>query len=94
MDALSVLLKPVITEKSARLAQDNQYVFAVHPDATKIEIASAVASIFKVKVKSVRTVTRLAKIKRRGARWSTRGGGRRAIVTIAAGQQLDVTGIS
>ncbi len=94
MDPLSVLLKPVITEKSARLAQENQYVFAVHPDATKIEIGAAVTAIFKVKVEAVRTVTRLAKIKRRGARWSTRGGGRRAIVRLAAGQQLDVTGIS
>lgn len=91
MNAQDVILKPIITEKSARLAQQNQYVFAVNPAATKIEIARAVAELYKVSVIAVRTVTRHAKHKRRGVRWSTKGGSRRALVSVKAGQQLDVT---
>lgn len=88
----SVLLRPIVTEKSARLAQFNQYVFAVALDATKIDVAQAVTKLFKVKVQSVRTVTAKGKVKRRGRtrlREVRRSDVKRAIVTLAKGQQID-----
>lgn len=91
MQPEAVILHPVVTEKSARLSQGGQYVFAVHPGATKIQIAAAVAVLFKVKVRSVRTVNREGKRKRRGAHWTRRPASKRAIVTLVAGQQIDVT---
>ena len=91
MNAYEILVRPVVTEKSARLAQENRYVFIIRDGVTKIDVARAVADLYKVKVTAVRTVTRHAKRKRRGARWAVKSGSRRAIVSLAAGQQLDVT---
>ncbi|MEK7475531.1 MAG: 50S ribosomal protein L23 [Candidatus Coatesbacteria bacterium] len=86
-----IIVRPVITEKSARLATAGQYVFVVHPDANKPQVAEAIEKLFKVKVVSVRTVTRHGKVKRRGAHYITRPSTRRAIVTLAKGLTLDVT---
>jgi len=85
----SILIRPVITEKTSRLAQQNQYVFAIHPDANKIQVAEAVSKIFKVKVLRVRTMNSAGKRKRRGQHWVHRSAVKRAYVTLAKGQQLD-----
>ena len=93
MHGETILLWPVVTEKTARLAQVNQYVFAVHPDANKIQVAEAVQKIFKVKVLSVRTQNCPGKRKRRGVRWVRRSAVKRAIITLAQGQQIDTSAL-
>ena len=89
MEPESIIVRPVVTEKSARLGQQSQYVFVVARDANKIEIADAVRKIFKVQVLSVRTMNSAGKRKRRGNRWVRRAAIKRAIVTLAKGQQID-----
>lgn len=86
-----VLLRPVISEKSTFLAERNTYLFEVRRDANKHEIKEAVEAAFKVDVRSVRVVSVRPKQKRRGRR--TPGivpGWRKAIVTIAAGQKIEL----
>jgi len=88
-----VLVGPVITEKTARLAQDSQYVFAVDPDATKVDVRGAVERFFKVKVVAVRMLNVKGKLKSRGlgrsVRWIRRPDVKRAVVRLAKGQTID-----
>ena len=86
-----VILSPVITEKSTLLTEVNQVVFRVTADATKPKIAKAVAELFKVKVKSVNTVTVKGKTKAARGRPYKRSDYKKAIVTLEEGQQIDVT---
>lgn len=86
-----VLLRPVISEKSVIETERNNYTFAVARDANKFEIKAAVEAEFKVDVLGVRVVNVKPKQKRRGRR--TLGmvpGWRKAIVTIAAGQKIEL----
>jgi len=86
-----VILSPVITEKSTKLSEANQVVFRVAKDATKPEIAKAVETLFKVKVKAVNTVNTKGKQKAfRGKRFY-KSDVKKAIVTLAEGHQIDVT---
>jgi large subunit ribosomal protein L23 len=93
----TVLIRPIITEKSARMAQDNQYVFAVNPDATKIDVRGAVEKLFKVKVIAVRVMNVKGKLKSRGlgrsVRWIRRPDIKRAVVSLAKGQQIDLSAL-
>src|SRR5680860_1682252 len=66
MDARQVILKPVISEKSYQMSEENKYTFHVHPDAGKPKIRAAVEEIFDVSVIGVNTVTVKPKPKRRG----------------------------
>jgi large subunit ribosomal protein L23 len=91
MSHYDVILSPVITEKSTRLSESNQVVFRVTKDATKPQIAKAVETLFKVKVKAVNTVRTKGKQKSfRGKRFY-KGDVKKAIVTLAEGHQIDVT---
>jgi len=91
MSHYDVILSPVITEKSTRLSESNQVVFRVRKEATKPEIAKAVETLFKVKVKAVNTVRTKGKLKAfRGKRFY-KGEVKKAIVTLAEGHQIDVT---
>ena len=91
MSHYDVILSPVITEKATRLSEANQVVFRVAKDATKPEIAKAVETLFKVKVKAVNTVRTKGKLKAfRGKRFY-KGEVKKAIVTLAEGHQIDVT---
>ena len=94
MNYEDIIIKPLVTEKTARLSQSNQMVFAVAVDANKIQIAEAVRHLFKVKVESVRTSTIKGKRKRRGVHWVHRATVKRAIVTLVKGQQLDPTALT
>lgn len=89
MDPENVILRPLITEKTTRLAQDSQYAFVVNRGANKIQIRDAVQRIFKVNVLDVRTMNLDGKLKRRGVRLTRRSATKRAIVTLAKGQQID-----
>jgi len=86
-------MRPLVSEKTSKLAQFGQYVFLVHKDANKTQVKEAVQKAFKVKVVNVRTMNRPGKLKRRGWRWVRRSTQKRAIVTLAKGSQLDPTAI-
>ena len=87
-----VLLKPVISEKSYRLVDDGKYTFLVAPGANKTQIRQAVEEIFHVKVTGVNTLTRPGKRRRTRFGWGTRVNTKRAIVSLAAGERIDVFG--
>jgi large subunit ribosomal protein L23 len=86
-----IIVRPVITEKSTNLTEHNKVVFVVAPGATKPQIKKAVEELFKVKVTAVNTLNRKGKTRRfRGIKGRT-SDTRRAIVTLAEGQRIDVT---
>jgi large subunit ribosomal protein L23 len=85
---------PIITEKATRLSEHNQVSFRVPLDATKHEIKSAVEGVFNVKVTAVNTLRQKGKTKRWRGRPGRRSDVKKAIVTLAEGQSIDVaTGI-
>ncbi len=86
-----VLLRPVISEKSVAQTDLNNYTFAVGRDSNKFQIKDAVESEFKVTVIGVRVMWVKPKQKRRGRRTlGTVPGWRKAVVTIAAGQKIEL----
>ncbi|HEX7167011.1 MAG TPA: 50S ribosomal protein L23 [Acidimicrobiales bacterium] len=89
-DPRDVILKPVVSEKSYALLDDGVYTFVVHPDANKTEIRQAVESVFGVRVTKVNTLNRKGKKKRRGRWIGTRSDTKRAIVTLAEGERIDL----
>jgi large subunit ribosomal protein L23 len=86
-----VIVSPVITEKATALSEHNKVVFRVRPDATKPQIKEAVEKLFDVKVKSVNTLVTKGKVKMfRGTR-GQRSDVKKAVVTLEAGQSIDIT---
>ncbi|MER3547154.1 MAG: 50S ribosomal protein L23 [Rhodanobacteraceae bacterium] len=88
---LSVLRAPRISEKSAKLAEHNQYVFEVASDATKSDVKSAVEALFDVSVLSVNMVNIKGKLKLFRFRAGRKASVRKAYVRLAEGQSIDVT---
>ena len=89
---MKVLLAPVISEKATFVAEKNeQVVFLVMPDATKLEIKAAVDMMFKVQVESVQVANRPGKIKRSGRFTGRRNNTRRAFVCLKPGQEINFT---
>ena len=86
-----VILAPVITEKATILSEQNKVVFRVAQDSTKDEIARAVEELFKVQVLKVNTLITKGKTKRFRGRKGQRSDVKKAIVTLAEGQSIDVT---
>jgi large subunit ribosomal protein L23 len=86
-----VIIAPVITEKSQRISEANQFVFRVRQDARKPEIKAAVEGLFNVKVTAVNTLNVKGKVKRFRGRTGKRSDFKKAIVTLAEGQAIDVT---
>ena len=91
-DPRDVLLAPVISEKSYGLLDENKYTFLVHPDSNKTEIKIAVEKVFGVKVRSVNTINRQGKRKRTRHGFGKRKDTKRAIVTLAQGDRIDIFG--
>ena len=85
------ILAPLITEKSTLLSEQNNVVFKVAENATKDEIAAAVESLFKVNVVKVNTLVQKGKTKRFRGIKGRRNDIKKAIVTLAEGQSIDVT---
>lgn len=86
-----VILSPVITEKATNSSEMNQVVFKVRKDATKTEIKAAVERLFDVKVEAVNTLIRKGKAKAfRGVR-GRQSDLKKAVVTLAEGDRIDVT---
>jgi large subunit ribosomal protein L23 len=86
-----VVLSPVITEKSTMLSEHNAVVFRVAKDATKPAIKAAVEALFDVKVTGVNTMIAKGKTKKWKGRPYTRSDVKKAVVTLAEGQSIDVT---
>jgi large subunit ribosomal protein L23 len=85
------ILSPVITEKTTLLSEQNKVVFKVANDASKDEIAAAVEELFKVKVTKVNTIVTKGKTKRFRGIVGRRNDVKKAIVTLADGQSIDIT---
>ncbi len=92
MDPRSVIIRPVVSEKSYGLLEDGVYTFVVDPRATKIQIHDAVEAIFSVQVVKVNTLNRKGKRKRnrKSMTFGTRPDVKRAIVTLAPGARIDL----
>ena len=86
-----VIRSPIITEKATRLSEQNKVVFRVADDASKDEIAAAVEELFKVKVTKVNTLNVKGKTTRVRGIAGRRSDIKKAIVTLADGQSIDIT---
>lgn len=84
-----VIVRPVVTEKSTVLAEQNKVVFKISPTATKNDVKKAVESIFNVTVTKVNTINIDGKTKRFRGQPGQRSDLRKAVVTLAAGQSID-----
>ena len=88
---LEIIKAPVITEKSTRLSQEeNKYVFKVDSKATKDQIKEAIETIFKVKVVGISTINAKTKKKRVGRYSGLTNRYKKAVVTLAAGQTIEL----
>lgn len=85
-----VIRNPIITEKTTLLANDNKIVFEVVPSADKHEIKTAVEFLFKVKVEAVNTISQNGKLKVFKGKIGKRKNYKKAIVTLAKGQTIDL----
>ena len=85
------IVSPVITEKATMLSEQNKVVFRVAPNATKPQIAEAIENLFKVSVVKVNTINVKGKTKRFRGREGRRSDVKKAIVTLAEGQSIDIT---
>ena len=91
-DPHDLLIAPVISEKSYGLLDENKYTFLVPPTANKTEVKIAVEKLFNVKVLNVNTINRQGKRKRTRFGYGKRKDTKRAIVTLAAGDRIDIFG--
>lgn len=90
---LDILKSPLVSEKSTLVAErDNQIVFKVAVDATKLEIKRAVESLFEVEVDSVKTLNVKGKTKRHGQQVGRRVNWKKAYVSLKEGQDIDFLG--
>lgn len=91
-DHRDVIIRPVVSEKSYTLLEENVYTFVVAPGSSKPEIRDAIESIFDVSVLKVNTLNRKGKRKRnrRTGGFGQRSGQKRALVTLAEGDSIDL----
>ena len=88
--ARDVIVRPIVSEKSYAGIEQNTYTFLVDPRANKTEIKEAVQRIWSVRVVGVNTLTRRGKVKRRGYTRGRRPDEKRAIVTLAEGDRIEI----
>jgi large subunit ribosomal protein L23 len=88
--ARDVIIRPVVSEKSYAGLEANVYTFLVDPRANKTEIKEAVQGIWNVRVTSVNTINRKGKLKRRRFTVGKRADQKRAIVTLADGDSIEI----
>ena len=91
-DPRDILISPVVSEKAYGLLDQNKYTFIVSPDANKTQIKIAVEEVFGVKVTSVNTMNREGKRVRTRTGFGRKASTKRAIVSIAAGDRIDIFG--
>lgn len=85
-----VIIRPIVSEKSYAGIERNAYTFLVDPRANKTEIKEAVQKIWNVRVVSVNTLNRRGKVKRRGFTKGKRPDQKRAVVTLAPGDTIEI----
>lgn len=85
-----IVVKPIITEKSTLIGEHNQMVFEVAKTASKPEIKAAIEALFKVRVTAVNTLVSKGKTKRWKGKPYRRADAKKAIVTLADGQSIDI----
>ncbi len=85
-----VLIKPIVSERSMDLLEQNKYSFYVNTDANKIEIKNAVQELFKVTVTGVNTMNVKGKMKRVGKYLGRTAGRKKAIVTLKPGDKIEI----
>lgn len=85
-----VIVRPIVSEKSYAGLERNSYTFLVDPRANKTEIKEAIQRIWDVRVTSVNTLKRRGKVKRRGWTRGRRPDEKRAIVTLAEGDRIEI----
>ena len=88
-DPRDILVKPVVSEKSYALLDENKYTFIVAPGSNKTQIKQAVEAVFSVKVTGVNTINRQGKRKRTRTGYGKRADTKRAIVTLAEGNTIE-----
>jgi large subunit ribosomal protein L23 len=91
-DPRDILLAPVVSEKSYGLLDEGKYTFLVDTSANKTQIRQAVEEVFGVKVIGVNTINRQGKRKRTRFGYGTRKDTKRAIVSLAEGERIDIFG--
>ena len=89
--AFDIIKSPVVTEKASLATEHNQVVFKVAMDASKPQIKAAVEELFKVKVTGVNTLVQKGKIKRFRGQMGKRADVKKAVVTLAEGNSIDIT---
>ena len=86
-----VIIRALVTEKGTRMRESgNRFLFQVHPDANKLEIKQAIETVFSVHVESVQTQNVIGKRKRLGRYLGSRSAWKKAIVTLRAGDNIDL----
>jgi len=92
MNYTEVLIAPILSEKSVTIKDSqNRYTFRVNPKSNKSEIKKAVETLFKVKVSAVRTANLPGKLHKVGRHEGYRSDWKKAVVTVKAGQKIDMT---
>jgi len=89
-DLTRVIVRPVVTEKTTDMGENDKYVFEVASEANKAEVKQAVEKFFGVKVVDVRTLNMKGKPKRLGRYMGRRKDWKKAIVTVQAGDKIDL----
>jgi large subunit ribosomal protein L23 len=90
MNAHQIILRPLITEKNTNLMAYNKYSFEVDRNANKTQIKRAIEEIFKVSVTKVHTMNMRGKMRRRGMRFGYTADWKKAIVTLAEGDRIEL----
>ena len=89
--AYQIILNPLVTEKSTQQSEFNKMVFSVPVDANKLEVKSSIEKLFSVKVVSVNTILLKGKVKRFKGVLGRRSNTKKAIVTLAPGNTIDLS---
>lgn len=94
IDARAVIKRPILTEKSMRGTEAAKYTFEVAEDANKLVIKQAVEQLFDVTVARVNTIKIPGRMKRRGQHYYRTSGYKKAVVTLAPGQKIDLESLT
>ena len=89
--AYQIILNPLVTEKSTQQSEFNKMVFSVPVNATKLEVKASIEKIFSVKVNAVNTILLKGKVKRFKGVLGRRSNTKKAIVTLAPGNTIDLS---
>lgn len=93
-DPRAVIRRPLLSEKTTRGTELGKYTFEVPADANKLTIRDAVQRLFNVQVRKVNTITIHGRQRRRGQHYVQTSGYKKAVVTLAPGQKIDLESLT